>query len=246
MKDMHSHLLYGIDDGCKTMDEAIQLLKDMERLGIKELILTPHYIENSKYDCNNKSKEALFRNIKKRAKEENIKIELYLGNEVFITPNLLELIEKGEIKTLNESKYLLFELPMNQSYNNTFLILNTLTSHGYIPVLAHPERYQIFQKHPKELLEYIRAGVLLQGNFTSLFDKYGKKERKVLKLLLKNKWITFLGSDTHHTAEWNEEKLEKMLLKITKDKEYVMDLMDRNFDKIIQNKDIGIIQMNSR
>ena len=241
IKDLHSHILYGIDDGSKTIEESIVLLKEMEKAGTKELILTPHYIENSKYNANNRSKEALFRQLKKKVKEEKINIDLYLGNEVFFSNNMIELIKKGEIKTLNKSKYLLFEFPMTRFYNNSLEVINQLVSNGYIPVLAHPERYTEFQKNPNLVIEYLKSGVLLQGNFTSLFGKYGRHSRKVLKLYLKNKWITFIGSDAHHEVAYDNKKLEKMLLKITKDKEYTEELLSKNFDKVINNEDIGII-----
>ena len=241
IKDLHSHILYGIDDGSKTIEESIVLLKEMEKTGTKELILTPHYIENSKYNANNRSKEALFRQLKKKVKEEKINIDLYLGNEVFFSNNMIELIKKGEIKTLNKSKYLLFEFPMTRFYNNSLEVINQLVSNGYIPVLAHPERYTEFQKNPNLVIEYLKSGVLLQGNFTSLFGKYGRHSRKVLKLYLKNKWITFLGSDVHHEVAYDNKKLEKMLLKITKDKKYTEELLSKNFDKVINNEDIGIV-----
>lgn len=241
IKDLHSHILYGIDDGSKTIEESIVLLKEMEKAGTKELILTPHYIENSKYNANNRSKEALFRQLKKKAKEEKINIDLYLGNEVFFSNNMIELIKKGEIKTLNKSKYLLFEFPMTRFYNNSLEVINQLVSNGYIPVLAHPERYTEFQKNPNLVIEYLKSGVLLQGNFTSLFGKYGRHSRKVLKLYLKNKWITFIGSDAHHEVAYDNKKLEKMLLKITKDKVYTEELLSKNFDKVINNEDIGIV-----
>ena len=241
IKDLHSHILYGIDDGSKTIEESIVLLKKMEHAGIKELILTPHYIENSKYNANNRKKEAIFRQLKKKVKEENINIELYLGNEVFFTNNLLDLINNGEIKTLNKSKYLLFEFPMTRFYNNSLEVINQLVSHGYVPVLAHPERYIEFQKNPNLVIDYLKSGVLLQGNFTSLFGKYGRHSKKILKLYLKNNWISFLGSDTHNEVAYDNKKLEKMLLKITKDKEYTEELLGKNFDKVINNEDIGII-----
>ena len=242
MKDLHSHLLYGIDDGSRSIEESIELLKKMEKHGIKELMLTPHYVDNSKYNCNNKDKMKIFNELKEKAKKENINIKLYLGNEVFITNNFLELLKKDEITTLNSSKYLLFELPMRQKYNNTHNITNELTSKGYIPILAHPERYESFQKHPNLLKDYIRAGILLQGNFTSLFGKYGRSAEKTLKYLLKNKWISFLGSDTHHDIQFDSKKLEKKLLRITKDRDYVLDLMENNFDKVVSNIDIGMLR----
>ena len=242
MKDIHSHLLYGIDDGCDNIDESITILKEMKKIGVDELILTPHYIEGSDYSCNNKNKEKLFEEFKKKVKKEKIDIKLYLGNEVFITPNIIDLLKKKEIKTLNNSKYLLFEFPLNHVYKNTSEIISLIVSNGYIPVLAHPERYAIFKHHPELLEEYLRKGVLMQSNVTSLFNIYGRTSKKTLIYFLKNKWITFLGSDTHHKVQFDSKKLEKKLLKITKDKEYVENLLNNNFDKIIKDKYIEMIR----
>ena len=242
MKDIHSHLLYGIDDGSDSIDESIKLLKEMKNKGVDELVLTPHYVEGSKYNCNNKSKKELFKEFKKRVEEENIDVKLYLGNEVFITPRFIELLKKDEIRTLNNSKYLLFEFPLNHVYKNTAEIISELVSNGCVPILAHPERYPIFKHHPEILEEYLRKGVLMQGNLTSLFDVYGKDAKKTLIYFLKKKWITFLGSDTHHKVQFDAKKLEKKLLKITKDKEYVNNLLYNNFDKVINDEYIPMIR----
>lgn len=240
MKDLHSHLLPGIDDGSKSFEESITLLKKLEKAGVTELILTPHYVENSKYTCNNREKEQLFKEIVTKIKEENINVRVYLGNEVFFTTKMVDLIKKGQVRTLNKSKYILFEFPMNQIYNNSFEIISSLAKEGYIPVLAHPERYLAFQRHPEMIEEYIRAGVLLQGNYTSLFCKYGKNAKKTLVYFLKKKWISFLGGDVHHDVKFTEKKLLKLLHKCTKDEEYIELITNKNFDNVIQNKPIGM------
>ena len=242
MKDIHSHLLVGIDDGSESFEESIKILKLMEKSGITDLIITPHYVENSKYNCNNKDKKELFKQLIEKKDENNININLYLGNEVFFTSNIIDLIKQGEIRTLNNTRYLLIEFPLHNIYNNTLEVIQRLVSKGVIPVLAHPERYEVFQNNPDIIKEYLRAGVLMQGNFTSLFGKYGPTPKKLLTYYLKNEWITFLGSDTHHEVKYDARKLEKMLLKITKDKYYVKYLMENNFDKVINDEDIGMVR----
>ena len=243
MKDIHSHLIYGVDLGGRCLEESNELLKKMEKAGTTDLMLTPHYVENSNFICNNKNKNIIFKKLKDKAKKENININLYLGNEVFFTENFLKLIKSGEIRTLNNSKYLLFEFPMNHLYPNTGDVISLIISKGCVPVLAHPERYLKFIKHPDIAEEYLRMGVLLQGNFTSLFNKYGRESKKLLTYYLKKHWITFLGSDTHNDIKrYNEKKLRRKLLRITKDKDYVDDLLYNNFDKVINNEEIGILR----
>ena len=240
MKDLHSHILFGIDDGSNDISESISLLKSAEEQGITDLVLTPHYIEESKYTCNNEEKNKRFDELKQKAKENGVSINLYLGNEVFMTENFLELLEKKEIQTINNTRYILFEFPMSNMLYNSKEILYNLVVSGYVPILAHPERYKIFQKHPDHIDEYLRMGVLLQGNYKSLFGKYGSDAKKTLKYFLKKKKITFLGSDCHHDTDFKLKKLKKKLKSLVKDDNIVEDLLENNFNKVILNENIGI------
>lgn len=242
MKDLHCHLLYGIDDGSKTIEESIELLKQAEAKGIDEMILTPHYVDHSKYVCNNEEKTKIFKKLVNRAKKEGIKIKLYLGNEIFLSRHILDFIKNGEALPLNNGKYVLFEFPMNSVIHHTNEIISELASKGYSPVLAHPERYRILQQHPDLAQEYLRCGLLLQGNWESLFGKYGFRAKRVLKYYLKRKWISFLGSDAHHDYNLDEKKLYKKVLRLSKDKEYTENLLYNNFTKVINNEDIEMIR----
>lgn len=240
MKDLHTHLLFGIDDGCKDIKESISMLHAAQKQGVTDIVVTPHYIENTKYNCNNEEKKKRFKELKSSAEAEGITINLYLGNEVYMTENFLELIKNGEIETINSSKYLLFEFPMGNMFYNSKEILYELVTSGYIPILAHPERYRIFQRHPEYIDEYLRMGVLLQGNYKSLFGKYGKDARKTLNYFLKTNKITFLASDCHHESDFQLKRLKKKLKSIVKSDNIVEDLLENNFNKVILNEDIGI------
>lgn len=241
MKDIHSHLLYGIDDGSRNIDESIKLLKELEKEGIDSIIFTPHYIENSKYTCNNKEKEAIFKELKVTAIKEKIKIRMYYGNEVFFTTNFLKLLKEKEIRTLNGSKYLLFEFPVTRIYNNSIEILYELINKGYIPIMAHPERYSFFQKHPEEIEKFLKMGVQLQGNIGSFIGEYGKEAKKIAKLYLKKKYYAFIGSDIHKKLNFKGYKLIKKIKRVTKDEKYVEDILENNFNKILHNEDISIL-----
>lgn len=238
-KDLHCHLLPGIDDGCKTIEDSIKILKQAEKDGVVEMILTPHYIENSQYNCNNKNKRELLEKLQEEAEKENIHIKLYLGNENYISEKFVELLLNREITTLNNTRYLLLEFPLNQTYQNSKQILYKLVTIGCVPILAHPERYRDFQKNPRLAEEYVRMGVLLQGNYKSLFDKYGKEARKTLEIFLKKKLISFLGSDAHHLDEFKIEKARKKIKKLVRDEQYVEDLFINNFDKVVKDEEIS-------
>ena len=103
MKDLHSHILYGIDDGSKTLDESIAILRQAYNNGVTDIVLTPHYIKNSKYNATNQEKRKILRELKKELVNNNININLYLGNEVYITDESISL--RKEISTINNSRY---------------------------------------------------------------------------------------------------------------------------------------------
>ena len=181
-KDIHCHLLPGIDDGSNSIEESIEILRRAEKEGVSEIVLTPHYIENTRYNCNNKNKQDLFEKLKEAMEQSGINIKLYLGNENYMSMNFIDLLKNNEIMTINNSRYLLLEFPLNQIYKNTKEYLYELVTEGYVPILAHPERYRDFQNNPDLVEEYTRMGILLQGNYKSLLGKYGSKAKKTLKI----------------------------------------------------------------
>ena len=235
MKDMHCHLLYGIDDGSKSIEESIEIIENASKQGITDIIITPHYIYNSNYICNNKDKTKLFNKLKREIKKKKIDINLYLGNEIYICNNLIELIKKKEVATLNKSRYILIEFPLNNMYSNSKELIFELVRNGYVPVLAHPERYKIFKTHPEYIKEYLELGVLLQCNYMSLYNRYGFISKRIIKKFLKERYVTFLGSDNHHDKDYHIKKLRKDLIKIVKDEKYIDDILYNNVDKIIKN-----------
>lgn len=203
MTDTHCHILYGLDDGSHGIEESIELIEAMKSIGFNNLILTPHYIKGSEYSANNELKESHLDKLKEALKERNIKMNLYLGNEIFIATNILELLEKKEITSLNNTKYLLIELPFHNQINHLNDIIYEIKIHGYIPVIAHPERYTYFQENPHLVDELREEEVLFQCNYSSIIGYYGHSAEKLLKYLLKNKYVDFFGSDMHHLDKGN-------------------------------------------
>lgn len=234
MKDLHSHLCYGIDDGPKSLEDSIDILKQMQKSGFTDVFITPHYIENTKYITNNKEKQRILKELQAACKKENININLYLGNEVYLTDNIPELIKKGQIMTLNNTKYVLIEFSLNFQNPNLKNILHNIILAGYIPIIAHPERYTYLDSKMTLIYELKELGVLFQGNYLSLFDKYGRKARKNLQKMLKNDIISFIGSDIHHKCELYEDKIYKKLRKYVKKDDKVKDLLYNNIDIIIK------------
>lgn len=238
MIDIHSHILNNIDDGSRSINESVEILRNMKECGFTDIILTPHYILDTKYQNTIKEKQEKLEILKKELNKENIDINLYLGNEIYIDTDIKKKIKK-EALSLNNSRYILLEFPMNGEYNNSYGIISGLIEKGYKVVLAHPERYENVKKDISILDEYKELGVIFQSNIGSIFGMYGKKEKKALKKLLKMHYIDILSSDIHHKS-YDYKFFKDIYKKLGKiiDKEYIDDLIVNNASKIIKNEEI--------
>ncbi len=218
MTDVHSHIIFDVDDGSHTLEESIELIKYMKEVGFNNIIATPHYIRNSEYAANNKEKLEKLAILKQELKKQNIDVNLYLGNEIYISEHIHEDIVNDNIYTMNNSKYILFEIPFHNQILNLMDIVYELKINGYIPILAHPERYDFLKANYKTVDLLKEEGLLFQCNYSSILEYYGKDAKKLLKYMLKKHYVDYLGTDIHHI-----------------NKTYVLD----NFDKI-KNKIIKI------
>ena len=237
MRDIHCHIMYGIDDGSKSLEQSIEILKNAYSNGITDIVLTPHYINKSEYNCDNKKKKKILDELISELKKEKIDINLYLGNEVMIDPDVSKLIANNKISTINNTKYVLVELPMHYENPNSEKMMFEIIRHGYIPILAHPERYDYVKEDISKLEPYINMGCILQGNYLSLFGRYGDEAKKILKILLKQRKIKILASDIHRpSTDYRIKKLKKKLKWFLRDKKYQEELLETNFLKIINNE----------
>ncbi len=236
MIDIHSHILPNIDDGSRSLNETIHILKEAQKAGFTKIISTSHYIDGY-YEANEEQRTKLLKEIK-----ENFQgIELYLGNEIYITNQMTDLLSEKKASTINNSKYVLFELPMNTKAMDVKEVVFRLMEKGYVPIIAHPERYE----YVKENIEYVREladmGVLFQSNYGSSIGMYGKKAQKTQKKLLEEGLIQFFGSDVH-TVEQIYTKMPKILKKLRKiiSEEELEQISTVNPQKVLNNEDIEI------
>ncbi len=238
MIDFHSHILPELDDGSRSIEETINLIKEAKKVGFTKIIATSHYIQDE-YEFDVESREKFLEMINKGIKDLEIDIELYLGSEIYVDYNMLELIQDNKASTINNSKYILFELPMRNEIPNLKNIIYNLLGNKYVPIIAHPERYEYVKKNPNWLLEFLELGVLFQANFGSVLGMYGKHAEKTVKLLLKNNMIHFLGSDVHRQNSIYNNIPEALheLNKIV-DKKMIRNLTDINAQLVLENKPI--------
>lgn len=197
MFDIHNHMIYGVDDGSKNIETSIEVLSKLYEQGISNVILTPHYIPETNYVSSKLENHKKLMDLRNELRKRNINMNLYLGNEIYIDKNIVDYICKNEMSTLNNSEYILIELPMNGIYEDYIDIFSNLINTGFKVILAHPERYTTFQGNYSKILELEEIGVLFQCNIGSILGDYGKGAKKTIIKMLKDKKISFLGTDIH-------------------------------------------------
>ena len=196
MIDIHTHILPEIDDGSQSINDTFDMIDEAYKAGFTEIITTSHYMERE-YEVNRVQRQMLIDAIQSKIDEKSMSLKLHNGAEVYIMPNLVTNVDNGTIPTLAESRYVLFELPLNSNVIYTDTVIAKLIQNKYVPIIAHPERYQIVKQNPKVAKTWVEEGALLQANFASIIGLYGDKSKKALKSLLQMNLISFLGTDCH-------------------------------------------------
>ncbi len=236
MTDMHCHLIYGVDDGCRNIDESIDLIQRMHEVGFDNIIITPHYIEGTEYSATNGEKLTKLEVLREELKKRGIKVNLYLGNEIFINDHIPTCIEEGSAYSLNNGKYILFELPFHNQILGLSDIVHEMRIAGYIPILAHPERYHYFHDNYDLVDNLKEEGLLFQCNYASILGYYNRESEKLMKYMLKHQYVEYLGTDIHrmdktYTVD-NFKKIIKHIKRITGD-DYFNEIME-NCDNLIK------------
>lgn len=240
MIDFHSHILPNIDDGSRSIEETFNLINEAKNVGFDGIVSTSHYIEDY-YETNTPEREVWINAIYENLRAKNIDVNLYLGNEIYLSENLIKLLEEGKASTINDTSYVLFEMPLNAEPLNLYDIVYEMLQYKLVPILAHPERYSYVQKEPELIEDLIQKGVLMQSNYGSILGQYGKEIQKTANLLLEHNFIHFLGSDVHKTGRiyTNIEEIKKQLRKIISE-EKLEELTERNAEKVLKNEKIEI------
>ena len=195
--DIHSHLIPGIDDGAKTFEETLKLAKALQSFGISQFITTPHIIQHV---WNNTAEQ-----IKAKEIETNMELEKHqitvpfrAAAEYMLDDNFMQLFQSEQLLTLKKN-YVLVEMSYINAPIQLYAFLFDLQVAGYIPVLAHPERYLFYHNTFEEYLKLKKAGCLFQLNLLSVVGYYGNEIAKIAEKLLQKGMYDFVGSDVHHS-----------------------------------------------
>lgn len=243
MIDFHSHILPNIDDGSRSMEESINLIREATEAGFAGIISTSHYLQDY-YECDEQERRKLLEDIDDEAPKlsNNIGMQmpkLYLGSEIYITTDMINLLEEKKASTINNTKYVLFELPMNSRPLFVKDVVYKLIEDGYRPIIAHPERYSYVKEDIGFVKELKDMGALFQSNYGSIIGMYGNSAKKTVKKLLKENLISFLGSDVHKTGQIYP-KIPKILKKLNRwiPSDMVQNLTTFNAQKVLENQEI--------
>ena len=231
MIDIHNHLIPGVDDGSQSLEESLSLLKQAEQDGITELITTPHFMKNGEFRTKAPELVQRFNELKQAYKGQ---IKLHLGNELYIHPDLPELLEKGEVLTLAESETILVEFPFRDYKDGYDEILYEL-SLKYRIIIAHPERYSYVQDDPNFCLRWLNEGYLLQVNQNSLFKK---ETNKTLIPMIEHGYVSFVASDAHNEHRPCVLFEAKEFLAEEFGEQFAVQLIEKNPEKILKNEPI--------
>lgn len=215
--DIHSHLIPGIDDGVKTMEESLGLLEQFEALGFKKIITSPHVVS----DGYNNSTETILAGrdkVREAMKARGIGLSFDAVAEYYLDESVYQKIEKNDLLTLGDKKFVLVELSYLSKANNVHDLIYKLQIAGYRVILAHPERYPYYYDKNFDSYNSLKdRSVYFQINLMSLTGKYGKGAKTAAEHMIDENLVDFVGTDLHNAKHMESLKQglhEKYLYKI--------------------------------
>ena len=204
MIDIHNHILPNIDDGSKSTEMSLNMLKYAYEQGITDVVNTAHFQHplflNIDYSLDNL--EGITRSLQSKLDECKIPIKIHLGYEVFYYENLLKITNKP-LTTLGDGKYMLIEFSPKNIPNSQKQTLYNLKMSGITPIIAHPERYKLVQENFSIVYDWINAGCLIQVDAGSLLGLMGEKAKNSSNLIIKENCCHILASDAHNDSNRN-------------------------------------------
>jgi len=236
--DIHTHILPGADDGAQDMSEALKMVRTAWKNGTRTLFLTPHY--RGKFVSNSpRWHRENFEIFRLMVREEFPNMRLYLGSEVYYQVEASDKLLAGEIMTLHNSRYVLLEFSSVSSRSQVVLGVSEILTCGFIPIIAHVERYKIFRTDPGLTDEVLEMGCLIQLNADSVMGKQGIQVKNFCHKLLKAEKVHFIASDAHDVQN-RPPILQDCFLRVHKKygQEYAARVFYENAQAIIENRRI--------
>ncbi len=237
MVDIHSHIIPGIDDGSKDMEMTLEMLRNAEENGTREIVATPHYLLEYGEARIEEVKEYV-KNINELLEREKIDVKVYSGQEVYFSERIVEDYIEHNIGTMNDSRYMLIEFDMHKFDESIFDLLYELQIRDIVPIIAHPERYKYFREKPILINKFIEQGYLFQLNAGSIEGRFGETVKKTAATFLDKKIYNFIGSDAHDIN--NRNTGIKNAMSVISD-EMIKEIFEDSSKKMLENKPIEFL-----
>lgn len=210
--DIHNHILPGIDDGAKTVEESIGLIKEFGEFGVTNFIATPHIMHNY-YPNNNASITDALNKLKKELLNQKInQVSISASAEHMIDSNFETILDADEVMRM-DNNYLLVEMSYLQASINFDNAIQKISEKRFFPILAHPERYVFLHSKFGKYKKYKSQGIMFQLNLLSLSNYYGKEVQQAANKLLNEGLLDFAASDVHNMRQLNSLKEVKLTKK---------------------------------
>lgn len=210
MIDIHSHILFDIDDGAENIETSVKMCRDAYENGLTAVTATPHMSDYRRLDGFARERNAKIRELREELARNDIPLtvasgaELYLSDKIFSADSLDKL-------TINGSRYMLSEFPLGRfDIRRATMWIDELLARGYIPILAHPERYLEIHRNLWVIDELLDRGVIFQVNFDSLTGRNGEKPQMMAVDMVERKIARLIGSDAHDTVHRHNRLRERI------------------------------------
>lgn len=198
MIDIHTHILHGLDDGAKTVEESVLMAMQAVAQGITHVVATPHHM-NRRFETDGQDVRDRVAQLNVILQQKKISLQVGAGQEIRMYPELLHDLDRQEILTLADSAYILLEFPALRCPDGIFDLMHELQVRGYVPVIAHPERNAELLDNLALVRELVEHGALLQITTHSLLGLFGRKMQAFAMKLCKDRLVHFISTDAHDT-----------------------------------------------
>lgn len=236
MYDVHCHILYGVDDGSKSLEQSLRMVDIAYEEGIRNIILTPHYNPRM-WDFNMQVVNEHYMTLKSEVAKKHPDMKFWGGCEIFYESDTSEALRSGMIPSMAGGDYMLVEFMTSASYRTIKNAVIEFQQQGKIPILAHVERYESLFGNADLVEELQECGAYIQVNASSVIGEHGRQEQKFVKKLLKQELVNFIGTDAHRDdkrAPYIAEAAAYIAKKYGE--EYARELLVENPQKIIDNQ----------
>ncbi|MFJ8234257.1 tyrosine-protein phosphatase [Ureibacillus sp. NPDC094379] len=241
MIDIHSHILYNVDDGPQELEQSLAMLEEAAKEGITDIISTSHSF-HPQYNVSASIVTEQVSLLQNELLQRNISLKIHTGHEVRLCEEIVELCQTKQIHLLANSNYLLLELPSSTVPQYTKNIISALLAEGILPIIAHPERNKAIAEKPERLERLIREGAVAQLTSGSIAGHFGNAVQKISLELVRANLVHTYGSDAHNLTTrpflYNEglDYLEK------KKELDTVDFFLENNERVVKNNPLVIFE----